>query len=346
MVEPSAERVMVVAKPGWLTTVQDGGRRGYQRYGVPVGGAMDAFALRLANALVGNAPDAAALELTLAGAAFRFAADALVAVTGGGSVPAVNGEPVPMWRPVFIRAGAELAFIPAPEGCRTYVAVAGGIAVPAVLGSRSTQLSARFGGHRGRPLREGDALSFGKPNSPAPALWDALRRRAEGVAWATASWGVSPYALPPYDAHPVIRMTRGPEWDRFAPDTIDLLQRTAFTVSPRSNRIGYRLERGEPLRAEGASAMLSEPVALGTVQVPPDGRPIVLMADRQTTGGYPRIAQVAEADLPVLAQVHPGGTVRFRIIDPDASQRLWLVRQAEERALFAGIRLKLAEGGH
>ncbi|WP_158289564.1 5-oxoprolinase subunit PxpB [Paenibacillus flagellatus] len=332
----------IVERPGVLATVQDGGRAGSQRLGVSAGGAADGFALRAANALAGNAPDAAALELTLGGFALRFAADALVAVAGGGSAPTVDGEPLPRWRAVFVRRGAQLAFAPAASGCRAYLAVAGGFAVPAVLGSRGTHVPAGIGGLDGRPLRAGDVLPLGAAPPAATGLLAALRRRADaaGAAWAAAPWGVSPYALPAYADRPVVRVTPGPEYGRFAPDVRRLLVAAPFVVSPRSDRMGCRLD-GPRLALDGAGGLLSEPVTAGTIQVPPDGGPVVLLADRQTTGGYPRIAQVAEADVPLLAQARPGTEVRFEMIGAAESERLLLERRQAERRLAAGIGLRM-----
>ncbi|MBD2863485.1 5-oxoprolinase subunit PxpB [Paenibacillus oceani] len=342
--QPPAGGSAVVIKSGLLATVQDGGRLGHQRIGVSVSGPMDGFAHRTANALVGNAPDAAALELTLAGFALRLDADSLVAVTGGGALPTVDGRPLPAWRPVFVRRGSVLAFARVADGCRAYLAVAGGFAVPAVLGSRSTHVPARLGGLEGRPLQAGDVLPLGAPGAAAAGLLAALRWQAGNAAWAPAPWGVSPYALPAYNDHPVVRITRGPEYERFTPDSAARFGDTAFVLSHRSDRMGCRLE-GPQLRMglSGGGSMLSEPVAAGTVQVPPDGYPIVLMADRQTTGGYPRIAQVAEADMPVLAQLRPGETVRFEWISTDESQQLLLMQRLEENLIRAGIALRMRE---
>jgi antagonist of KipI len=337
-----AQSSAYVEKPGLFTTVQDGGRSGHQCIGVPVGGAMDGFALRAANALVGNDPHAAALELTLAGFALRFAADALVAVTGGGSAPTVDGCPLPAWRAVFVRRGAVLAFAPAASGCRACLAIAGGIAVPAVLGSRGTHVPSRLGGLDGRPLRAGDALPLGAPGPAAVALLAKLRGQGGDASWAAASWGVSLHALPAYGEHPVVRVTPGPEYDRFAPDSLRLFRDSAFVVSPRSDRMGYRLD-GPRLECAGAGSLLSEPVTAGTIQVPPDGAPVVLMADRQTTGGYPRIAQVSGIDLPVLAQVRPGSQVRFAFIGYTESQQLVLAGHLEELRLRAGIGIRMRE---
>jgi antagonist of KipI len=237
-----------------------------------------------------------------------------------------------------------LAFARVADGCRAYVAVAGGFAVPAVLGSLSTHVPARLGGLEGRPLQAGDVLPLGAPGAAAAGLLAALRRQAGNAAWAPAPWGVSPYALPAYNDHPVVRVTPGPEYERFTPDSAARFGDTAFVLSPRSDRMGCRLE-GPQLRmglSDGGS-MLSEPVTAGTVQVPPDGYPIVLMADRQTTGGYPRIAQVAEADMPVLAQLRPGETVRFEWINTDESQQLLLMQRLEENLIRAGIALRMRE---
>ncbi|MFK7695583.1 biotin-dependent carboxyltransferase family protein [Paenibacillus sp. HJGM_3] len=336
---------LYVQQAGLLTTVQDLGRAGYQRYGVPVGGAVDAFALETANALVGNAPDAAALEITLLGPVLAFRADALIAVCGADLSPTVDGFAVPLWRPVFVRRGSALAFGAASAGCRAYVAAAGGVEVPAALGSRSTLARAALGGVRGRALRDGDEVPVGRPSADAERLARALARAAGPAApLAAARWGASARALPPYaaaGAPAAVRVTRGAEHARFDAASRAALTAEPYAVTPRSDRMGARLA-GAPLTlAAPGGELVTEPVTAGTVQVPPDGAPVLLLADRQTTGGYPRIAQVAAADLPVVAQVPPGGRLHFVEIEPEEAEWLYLAQRLELERLKAGIRLRL-----
>ncbi|TCP57601.1 antagonist of KipI [Tumebacillus sp. BK434] len=317
-----------VQKAGLLTTVQDLGRHGYQKQGVAVGGAMDAFALRVANLLVGNAEGVAGLEVTLAGPRLVFQQDVLVAVCGGEFAPKVDGVDIPSWQPVWVQAGCVLELQRAVAGCRAYLAVAGGVDVPEVMGSRSTFLRAGLGGTAGRALREGDVLAVGEVSLQQKARMAKLRARADGAAFAAEPIFPSPGLLPAYAEHPVVRVLRGREYEWFDAASRERLWQAEFAVSPQSDRMGYRLQ-GEALTLSQAHEMISEAVTMGTVQVPADGQPIVLMADRQTTGGYPRIAQVITVDLPVLAQVKPGAKVRFQEVTLEEAHGALLRRERE-----------------
>ena len=324
-----------VVKPGLLTTVQDLGRPGSQRHGVTPGGAADAGALRLANVLVGNSEGAAGLEITLAGPTLRFMETALVAICGGEFEATIEGQRLPMWRPVWLKAGAELAVGAARTGCRTYLAVAGGFAVPRVLGGRGTYLAAGFGGFEGRALRAGDVLKVG----PA-SLW--ARRLAAALAgelpWRPARWEVGASARPRYAVAPTVRVIRGPQWDWFDGETQQRLLKERFTVTPHSDRMGLRLA-GSVLNLDSPREMVSEGVVVGTVQVPPDGQPIVLLADGQTIGGYPKIAVVATNDLPLLAQLRPGDTIGFQEVSLAGAQELLLAAERLFATLKQGIAL-------
>lgn len=279
--------VIRVRRAGMFTTIQDAGRRGQRALGVPLSGAADPFALRLVNALVGNPDEAAALEFTLRGPELTFERAAVVAVGGA------EFAGLPSWRPFEVAAGATLDLGVARAGCRGYLAVAGGFDVPAVLGSRSTYVRAGLGGHEGRALRDGDALAV-------PAVWRRVRDR----------WRIDERILPAYSASPVVRVIDGLHAAEF---DAAWLGRT-FRVGAHSDRMGMRLQ-GEPVGPGPARELASLPVVPGTIQVPPDGQPIVLLADAQTIGGYPQIAYVAGVDLPLLAQLRPGDTVRFQRIE-------------------------------
>lgn len=286
-------RTIEVLRPGLLTTVQDGGRWGQQALGVPVAGAMDTASLRHANLLVGNPAGAAALEITLLGPRLRAAAPLVVAVAGAPFELDVDGRPQPMDAPFTLGAGAVLTFGRRHLGARAYLAVAGGLDVPLVLGSRATHLVSRMGGLDGRALRTGDRLPIG----PSPTVQP--HRAAAGPA---AHWlRPGPQAL---------RVLAGPQDDWFTEASRHALFTTAFTVSPRSDRMGFRLDGPALVRAHGGE-LLSEPVPFGAIQVPAGGAPILLMADRQTAGGYPKIATVIAADLPVAGQLGPGDHIRF-----------------------------------
>jgi antagonist of KipI len=332
-------RILVIA-PGMLTTVQDPGRPGWQRHGVTPGGAVDTHALRLANLLVGNADGAAGLEITLAGPTLQFAEEALIAICGAEFDVSIEGRRVPAWRPVRLAQGAVLAIAAARTGCRACLAVAGGLAVPRVLGGRGTHLAAGFGGFEGRTLRAGDVLKSGPPSLWAKRLAGAL---AGAGIFSAARWEVGATARPAYAAAPTVRVIRGPQWEWFNPETQARFLQERFTVTPRSDRMGLRLATSGPgLTDQMLREMVSEGVATGTVQVPPDGQPIVLLAERQTIGGYPKIATVVTVDLPVLAQLRPGDSVGFRDTSVAEAQELWLSARRQFATLKQGIALHAA----
>jgi KipI family sensor histidine kinase inhibitor len=293
-----------VIAPGLQTTVQDLGRAGYARFGVPPAGAMDSFAARAANRLVGNVDEAAVLEITLAGPSIQFRADTLLAVTGGDLSPRLDGSEVPGWTACRVPGGSTLKFGRRQAGLRAYLAVAGGIHVRLILSSASTYLRGEFGGHKGRALQVGDVLAVGA----APAGTAELEGRALPLA-----------ARPPYSREPVVRVVLGPHAERFPQSALDTLLGNAYAVGPASDRMGYRLQ-GPPLARREPADILSQGLPLGGVQVPGDGQPIILLADHQTTGGYPLIATVIRADLPLLAQLAPGDRVRFRAVVVDEAQ--------------------------
>ena len=271
---------------------------------------MDDVALRIANLLVGNADSAAGLEITLDGPVLRLERDATIAIGGADLDARVGDAMLPPWRAVHVPAGTELRFGEPRDGCRAYLAIAGGIDVPPVLGSRGTYVRAAIGGHEGRALRRGDVLPLGT----APATRVRPRRLAREMQ-------------PAYGD--MVRLVAGPQLDALAPGARARLFDAPFTVSARSDRMGFRLD-GATLALSAPMELLSAGVAMGTVQLPPDGAPIVLMADRQTTGGYPRLGEVATVDLPSLAQRRPGDVVRFAEVSLAEAQRLYLAR---ERAL-------------
>ena len=300
-----------VTKPGLLTTVQDGGRWGLQHLGVVPCGAMDRVALTLANALVGNRSDEGALEVTLLGPQIAFEEDVLVALCGAEFDASAGDAELPRDRPVFLLAGTALTLRRAARGTRAYLAVAGGIAVEPLLGSRSTYVPARFGGLEGRALRAGDLLAL-SPNASrlAAERYERLSARASsrgGVR--SVRWSAPALTLPEHEPI-VLHAIPGRHYDDFEVESQRAFFDATWRVSPDSNRMGFRLA-GPALARPRGGEILSEPTCLGTVQVPANGAPIVLMADHQTTGGYPKVAEVAGADVPRLAQLAPGGTLRF-----------------------------------
>jgi len=287
-----------VLRPGLLTTVQDRGRHGFQRVGLCPGGAMDRFSLALANALVGNPPDEAALEITVIGPELLFEQDTLVAVCG-----AEFQGGFPHNRPVLATKGSRFNVGRAIRGARAYLAVAGGFAVEPVLGSRSTYLPGHFGGFQGRALKHGDVLPL--RDAAAVQKFSALKRTKDG----TVKWSAPPLTLP--DREPIlVHVIEGQHFASFDATSQRAFFDTVWRIAPDSNRMGFRLS-GPPLGRPQADEILSGPTCLGSVQVPPSGVPIALMADHQTTGGYPRIAEIASADVARLAQLAPGGKVHF-----------------------------------
>ena len=287
-----------VLRPGLLTTIQDHGRHGFQRVGLCPGGAMDPVALALANALVGNPPGVAALEITVIGPELLFEEDTLVALCGAEFLGGF-----PHNRPVFAAAGTRFNVGRAARGARAYIAVAGGFAVEPVLGSRSTYLPGHFGGFQGRALKHGDVLPL--RDSAAAKRFASLRKTRDG----TVKWSVPPGTLP--DREPIlVHVIEGQHFASFDSNSQRAFFDTVWKVAPESNRMGFRLA-GPPLVRIADDEILSGPTCLGSVQVPPSGVPIALMADHQTTGGYPRIAEIASADVARLAQLAPGGKVHF-----------------------------------
>lgn len=328
-----------ILHPGLLTTVQDLGRPGYQQAGVPVGGALDALALRVANLLVGNDESAAGLEITLRGPRLRFDAGGLLALTGADLSPTLNGRPLQLHRPTWAPAGAELAFGAPRAGCRAYLAVAGGVAVVPVLGSRATYLRAGLGGWHGRALRTGDTLPIGTPSSTSQQL--LLQLTKNPLAGPQAGWTPGPQLCPAPRRSPIVRAVRGPEYGQFAAASQRAFWEEPFAITAAADRMGYRLQGPALVRLTGEE-LLSSAVTHGTVQVPPGGQPIVLLADRQTTGGYPRLAQAVTADFGALAQAAPGQALRFQEVSLAEAQALHLAQERAIRALQRGIQLQLA----
>lgn len=309
-----AQGVVCVIKPGMLTTVQDSGRWGFQSCGVPVAGPMDPVSHRLANALVGNDRDAATLEVTLLGPELEFDDERLVAVAGAEFALTVDGRATPSNAPFIVAAGSHLRFGARGRGARAYVAIAGGVAVPKTLGSRATHLISCMGGVGGRALTAGDRLPLGDPAH--------LPRMVLGPQVATVE-------LP--DRHARIRVLPGPQVDYFAANALDVLQSAPYTIAQNSDRMGFRLNGPALTHARGAD-IISDATPLGVLQVPGSGQPIVLMADRQTTGGYPKIATVIAADIAVAGQLAPADTIAFVVCTPAEAMAALI---AQERALMA-----------
>lgn len=297
-----------------LSSVQDAGRGAWRALGVPVSGPLDVWSHGVANVLVGNPPHAAALELGYGRSRLCFDAPALIAVTGARAPLKVDGQALPLWRPLALRAGTQLDIEPAQAGARNYLAITGGFDGVQVLGSRSALPQAE-----GFPrlLRAGDQLGLA---AHAPARWRLLRELPAGCAARAAPWWADGEPLLDLDGNASLRVLEGAHLSLLAERRSLYLQR--WTVSPAANRMAAPL-LGPVLRLDSAASLLSEPVVPGTLQLPPDGRPVVLLAEAQTIGGYARIAHLASVDLARLAQRRPGAAVRFEPISLDSAQRLW-----------------------
>ena len=311
-----------VIRPGILSTIQDLGRVGYQKSGIIVGGAMDKLALRIGNLLLGNSENEAGLEITLIGPALFFDKEQLIILTGADLSPSIDGNPVTMWRPVHIAKGAVLSFGKPVKGSRTYLSVAGGFKISPDLGSCATYLQAGIGGWQGRALKPGDYIPF------------------KQVYTYTGKFTWSPdLKLYPNAANQVIRVIAGPEFNLFTKDSIHAFLTHLFTINKENNRMGYRLDGPEIQPAEKKD-MLSSAVTFGTIQVPPTGNPIILMADCQTTGGYPRIASVITADLSILAQKQTGSEIKFELVTLAEGQKYLANRELQLKQLKHTISLK------
>lgn len=304
---------LMVIDGGFSTTVQDRGRTGSQRFGVSACGAMDVASLAVANALVGNAADAAALELTFSGGAYRVDADALRIAVAGAEMPLMlDGAPIDPRRSHTVGRGSRIEIGPSASGVRAYLAVSGGLATQPVLASRSTHLRSAIGGHEGRALRAGDAIPVG------------------GIDLAGMDRRLRHDRRPYFGG--VIRIVPGPQDDAFAEGALDLLTSGRYRISPQSDRMGAVLN-GPSLPFSSGFNIVSDGVTMGSIQVPGHGRPIVLLSDRQTTGGYPKIATVTTPDLGKFAQRRPNERVVFHAISPDeAEQRYVAWRQALDTA--------------
>lgn len=304
---------LLLQKPGILTTVQDLGRNGYRRFGVNPGGAMDRAAARLINILLGNDDNEALLEMHFPAAELLFEAKATFAVGGGDFSPKLDGDAIENWRPMAAKKGSTLRFGGKASGNRAYLAVAGGFRLENWLGSSGTNLAAQIGGIDGRKLDAGDRLGF---------------RKKTGKNKSVDSRRISTSILPLYSRFPTVRIIAGPEVQSLDKRGRASLVNHDFSILNNSNRMGFRLS-GEPISLSKPIEMISSAVGFGTIQLLPDGQMIVLMADHQTTGGYPRVAHVISHDLPLLAQLGAGDKVAFHLIEASEAEELALEFERE-----------------
>lgn len=301
-----------------LATIQDAGRAGWKKFGVSSSGAMDAFAFRAANALIGNAPHCAAIEIGLGSAVFRATSDCVIAIAGVGFALSIYLWDLPLWGSYYVRAGWTIRLDKLDSGMWAYLALLGSVQTDLMLGSASTNLRARFGGLDGRRLQAGDVL---KAVQPSRARSDLAARIAPASA------------LPAYSDRLVLDVILGPQEEYFTSENIAMLMSQTYVMRPTSDRMGYRLE-GSALTRNEKKELISEGMTMGAIQVPQNGQPIVMMADAPTTGGYPKIGTVASADLPLLAQCVPNKSeIRFRETTVEKAQKKYRDQIAALEAL-------------
>jgi antagonist of KipI len=298
-----------VQAPGLLTTVQDLGRDGFGPLGVSPSGAADAISLRLANRLAGNPENAAALEMTLLGGTFSFPDGAVIALAGSDFGATLDGTAIELWRSVEVQPRQTLQLGVSRSGARCYLAIAGGVAVPPFLGSASTHVLSSLGGFRGRPLRKGDVLQIGSAGARFQTHYRTHYRKRS----------VAPKALASLSIRKLLRVTPGPQSEMFSESEQLAFYRNTYRVTEQSNRMGVRLH-GTSIAADSRGEMITEGVSLGAIQVPSSGQPIILFVEQQTTGGYPKIANVISADLHSLGQLRPRDEIRFERVDMNNAQ--------------------------
>lgn len=284
--------MIIVQKPGFFSTIQDMGRTGFQQYGVIVSGVMDEVAYRIGNALLQQC-NTASIEMTVVGGTYQFTKPTAIVLTGGHVDATLQGKQISMNRVIHVEANDVLVCGPITHGVRCYLAVRGGIQVPIVMNSRSTYVKAGIGGYDGRALQKGDELPYEAGYMPS---------------------GKHHLQLAAFYMNAPIRILHGTEWATFSHDVQQAFSHNVFTVSLEADRMGYRMIPQHPIQIAKPFQLISEAVTFGTIQMPPNGEPIILMADRQTTGGYPKIAQVIAADLHRLAQIGPNEKVLFEVV--------------------------------
>lgn len=331
-----------VVKAGLSDTIQDSGRSGYQQFGVIHSGAMDSISRRIANLLVGNEEGEAVLEMTLLGPSLLFEEEMLLSLCGGEFAPEIDGIPISLWKPIAVKKNSILTIGAAKSGCRLVLAVGGGFDVPEVMGSHSTYIHAKFGGFQGRSLKKDDRLPVKKTGTVSKMIAGHMSQC--DMPFLTTSWSAAKQVRPPVGESYTIRVVPGIQKNLFTKQSQRTFLSAIYKVDSQSDRMGYRMI-GPVLQLSKTQELLSEAVTFGTVQVPPNGQPIILMADHQTTGGYPKIAQVITADLPVLAQAKPGDSIRFKEVSLQDAQSL--LRKIDEtiHELRLGITLKSMNGG-
>lgn len=316
-----------VLSPGLLTTIQDLGRNGYQKYGVIVSGAMDMYAMRLSNIMIGNEENEGVLEITLLGPTLKIERGTLFSITGGDLSPTINGKPIPKGRPVYLNKDSILKFGPSIAGCRCYLAVAGGFDVPKVMESKSTYLRAEFGGFNGRSLQKNDILSIGVKSLKSTKIIKKLEGINGKSDFVASRWYMRNFMMQNTE-NTIIRVFEDRQFHNLTEKSINKFFSSKFNVDIKSDRMGYTLS-GEKIKFKESLEMISEEVSVGTIQIPPDGNPIILLADRQTAGGYPKIAHVASVDIQKVVQLKPNDKILFKKITLKEAERLYLQREKD-----------------
>jgi antagonist of KipI len=322
-----------VIQSGMQSSLQDGGRFGHQREGIPVGGVMDMFSFKLANMLVGNPANTPVIEFTGFGATLIPDVDLLLSVCGGGCRLMIHETEVPFFRPVFVKAFSVIQLLPSPKGYRSYLSVQGGLKGQFDFGSISTYPAAELGGLNGRYLKAGNVIAC---NETGETGIKALKISGD-VQFNLTCWGITDKFTQSIFSNDV-RIVKGPEWDYFAEEMSDLLLSQPFIISEHSNRMGYRLN-GPPVTPNITYELVSTAVTTGVIQCTQNGDLLLLMADAQTTGGYPRIAKVAAVDVARCAQLKPGSAIRFQLISPEEAEELYLEREKQLNVLRSIINL-------
>jgi antagonist of KipI len=322
-------KTITVIQPGLLTTLQDLGRWGFQAIGMPVAGVMDEYAARVGNLLVGNPEHAPVLEITLLGPELRFAQETSIAITGGDLQPRVNAHPLAGWATYRVQPEDILRFDGVCRGCRAYLAVSGGFQADLVMGSAATYLRGQIGGYQGRTLRAGDVLRIGICTD----LPDFKNLRDPVGQLLT----LPPEYLP--EARDTVRVILGPQAEAFTEDGLNTFLTAEYVITNDADRMGYRLDGPKIEHVRGAD-IISDGIAAGAIQVPAHGRPIIMLADRQTTGGYPKIAHIITADLSIVAQKKPGDRLHFTAVPVAEAQRLYRLQQAQLRQLQLHLTIK------
>jgi antagonist of KipI len=326
-----------VLNPGLLTTIQDFGRYGYQKYGVIVSGAMDTYAMRLANIAVGNDENEGILEITLIGPSLKLEKGTLFSITGANISPTIKERKIPMGRPVYVKEECILNFGPCVSGCRSYLAVAGGFDVPKVMESKSTYLRAKFGGFQGRALQKGDILNIGVKSTVSDKIIKKIEEINQKSEFVSSSWYIRD-SLAEFSDNTILRVFPDRQFNSISDESINKFFNLKFIIDNKSDRMGYRLS-GEKIELKEKLEMISEEVSIGTIQVPPDGNPIILLADRQTTGGYPKIAHVVSVDIAKIVQLKPNDIINFKQITLKDAEKLYFEREKYIRELKKSIKL-------